>query len=65
MNGLMDLRYQVGALGTWHNLREAVLNGDLEGIKNESKTYYTAPNGEIVVDTRRNNLRAEKYWHYD
>lgn len=65
MNGLMDLRYQVGPLGTWHNLREAVLNGDLKGIKKESKTYYTTPSGEIKVDTRRNDLRAKKFWHYD
>ena len=66
MNGLMDLRFQVGALGGWNNLREAVLNGDLEGIKKESKvTFKDEKTGKIKVDTRRNDLRAEKFWHYD
>ena len=66
MNGLMDLRFQVGALGGWNNLREAVLNGDLEGIKKESKvTFEDEKTGKTKVDTRRNELRAEKFWHYD
>lgn len=66
MNGLMDLRFQVGTLGGWNNLREAVLNGDLEGIKKESKvTFKNEKTGKIKVDTRRNDLRAEKFWHYD
>lgn len=66
MNGLMDLRFQVGTLGGWNNLREAVLNGDLEGIKKESKvTFKDEKTGKIKVDTRRNDLRAEKFWHYD
>ena len=66
MNGLMDLRFQVGALGGWDNLREAVLNGDLEGIKKESLvTFKDGNTGKIKPDARRNELRAEKFWHYD
>ena len=66
MNGLMDLRFQVGALGGWDNLREAVLNGDLEGIKKESLVTFKDDNtGKIKPDARRNELRAEKFWHYD
>ena len=66
MNGLMDLRFQVGSLGGWNNLREAVLKGDLEGIKKESKvTFEDKKTGKTKVDTRRNDLRAEKFWHYD
>lgn len=66
MNGLMDLRFQVGSLGGWNNLREAVLKGDLEGIKKESKvTFEDKKTGKTKVDTRRNDLRTEKFWHYD
>ena len=66
MNGLMDLRFQVGSLGGWDNLREAVLNGDLEGIKKESLvTFKDGNTGKIKPDVRRNDLRTEKFWHYD
>ena len=66
MNGLMDLRFQVGALGGWDNLREAVLNGDLESIKKESLvTFKDGDTGKIKPDVRRNELRAKKFWHYD
>lgn len=66
MNGLMDLRFQVGALGGWDNLREAVLDGDLESIKKESLvTFKDGDTGKIKPDVRRNELRAKKFWHYD
>lgn len=64
MRGLMDLRYQVGSLGGWSGLREAVLNGDLEDIKRESKVTYRTESGRRKEDSRRNEHRAETFWHY-
>ena len=61
--GLMDLRHQVGPLNSWHNLRNAVLEGDLDRIKKES-TVTWEDNGVTKVDKRRKKLRDEKYWHY-
>ena len=61
--GLMDLRHQVGPLNGWHNLRNAVLEGDLDRIKKES-TVTWEDNGVTKVDKRRKKLRDEKYWHY-
>lgn len=62
--GLMDLRHQVGPLNEWGNLRQAVLNGDLEGIRKESTTTWN-DNGKIKVDTRRKKIRDEKYFYYE
>ena len=64
MRGLMDLRYQVGSLGNFNNLREAVLNGDLTGIKQESKVYYRTPSGRRKEDIRRNDHREGEFWNY-
>lgn len=64
MRGLMDLRYQVGSLGGWNDLREAVLNGDLNSIEKESKVTYKTKNGQRKEDKRRNEHRAETFWHY-
>ena len=61
--GLMDLRHQVGPLNGWHNLRNAVLEGDLDRIKKESTVTWD-DNGVTKVDKRRKKLRDEKYWHY-
>lgn len=61
--GLMDLRHQVGPLNEWGNLRQAVLEGDLDRIKKES-TVTWKDNGVTKVDKRRKKLRDEKYWHY-
>ena len=61
--GLMDLRHQVGPLNGWHNLRNAVLEGDLDRIKKES-TVTWEDNGKTRVDTRRKKIRDNKYFHY-
>lgn len=60
--GLMDLRYQVGALGGWEKLKLAVLANDYEGMVRESKVTFKGSDNKIKEDTRRNNLRAEKYF---
>lgn len=62
--GLMDLRHQVGPLNEWGNLREAVLNGDLEGIRKESTVTWN-DNGKTKVDKRRKKIRDEKYFYYE
>ena len=62
--GLMDLRHQVGPLNEWGNLREAVLNGDLEGIRKESTVTWN-DDGKIKVDKRRKKIRDEKYFYYE
>ena len=62
--GLMDLRHQVGPLNEWGNLRQAVLNGDLEGIRKESTVTWN-DNGETKVDKRRKKIRDEKYFYYE
>ena len=62
--GLMDLRHQVGPLNEWSNLRQAVLNGDLEGIRKESTVIWN-DNGKTKVDKRRKKIRDEKYFYYE
>lgn len=62
--GLMDLRHQVGPLNTWHELRDAVLSGDLDKIKKES-TVTWSNNGQTKVDKRRKKIRDEKYFYYE
>lgn len=62
IQGLMDLRYQVGALGDWKRLRDAVLNNDIDRIIKESKVTFKDEEGVIREDKRRNKLRREKYW---
>lgn len=62
--GLMDLRHQVGPLNEWGNLRQAILNGDLEGIRKESTVTWN-DNGKIKVDKRRKKIRDEKYFYYE
>ena len=62
--GLMDLRHQVGPLNEWGNLRQAVLNGDLEGIRKESTVTWN-DDGKIKVDKRRKKIRDEKYFYYE
>lgn len=62
--GLMDLRHQVGPLNEWGNLRQAVLNGDLEGIRKESTVTWNN-NGKTKVDKRRKKIRDEKYFYYE
>ena len=62
--GLMDLRHQVGPLNEWSNLRQAVLNGDLEGIRKESTVTWN-DNGKTKVDKRRKKIRDEKYFYYE
>ena len=64
MRGLMDLRYQVGSLGGWKGLREAVLSGNLEAIKKESKVTFKDSHGRRREDKRRNEHRAENFWRY-
>lgn len=64
MRGLMDLRYQVGSLGSWNGLREAVLSGNLEGIKKESKVTFKDSHGRRKEDKRRNEHRADNFWRY-
>ena len=61
--GLMDLRHQVGPLGEWGKLRDAVLEGDLDKIRKESTVTWN-DNGEVKVDKRRKNIRDNKYFHY-
>ena len=60
----MDLRHQVGPLNTWHELRDAVLSGDLDKIKKES-TVTWSNNGKTKVDKRRKKIRDEKYFYYE
>lgn len=62
--GLMDLRHQVGPLNEWSNLRQAVLEGDLDRIKKESTVTWN-DNGKIKVDKRRKKIRDEKYFYYE
>lgn len=62
--GLMDLRHQVGPLNEWGNLRQAVLEGDLDRIKKESTVTWN-DNGKIKVDKRRKKIRDEKYFYYE
>lgn len=62
--GLMDLKHQVGPLNEWGNLRQAVLNGDLEGIRKESTVTWN-DNGKTKVDKRRKKIRDEKYFYYE
>lgn len=62
--GLMDLRHQVGPLNEWSSLREAVLNGDIEGIRKESTVTWN-DNGKTKVDKRRKKIRDEKYFYYE
>ena len=62
--GLMDLRHQVGPLNEWGNLRQAVLEGDLDKIKKESTVTWKDKNGKVKVDKRRKELRDKKYWYY-
>ena len=61
--GLMDLRYQVGPLGGWKELQKAVLEGDIHKIQEEAKVKWK-DKGVIREDTRRNDLRNKKYFHY-
>ena len=62
--GLMDLRHQVGPLNEWSNLRQAVLEGDLDRIKKESTVTWN-DNGKTKVDKRRKKIRDEKYFYYE
>ena len=62
--GLMDLRHQVGPLNEWGNLRQAVLEGDLDRIKKESTVTWN-DNGKTKVDKRRKKIRDEKYFYYE
>ena len=51
-------------MNEWSSLREAVLNGDIEGIRKESTVTWN-DNGKTKVDKRRKKIRDEKYFHYD
>lgn len=62
--GLMDLRHQVGPLNEWGNLRQAVLEGDLDRIRKESTVTWN-DNGKTKVDKRRKKIRDEKYFYYE
>lgn len=62
--GLMDLRHQVGPLNEWGNLRQAVLEGNLDRIKKESTVTWN-DNGKTKVDKRRKKIRDEKYFYYE
>lgn len=62
--GLMDLRHQVGPLNEWGNLRQAVLEGDLDRIRKESTVTWNN-NGKTKVDKRRKKIRDEKYFYYE
>ena len=62
--GLMDLTHQVGPLWNWKKLRGAVLEGDLDKIKEESIVTWKDKTGKVKEDTRRNELRNKNNWHY-
>lgn len=62
--GLADILHQTGSLKKWPKLINSVREGDLEKIKEESIVTWRDDNGVLHEDTRRNNLRNKKYWHY-
>ena len=62
--GLADILHQTGSLKKWPKLINSVREGDLEKIKEESIVTWRDNNGVLHEDTRRNNLRNKKYWHY-
>ena len=62
--GLADILHQTGSLKKWPKLINSVREGDLEKIKEESVVTWRDDNGVLHEDTRRNNLRNKKYWHY-
>lgn len=73
LNGLVDMRYQLGNLGKYKLLAEAIKNNDINGIYNESKVYIPDKingvetkrneNGEIMyLDKRRHDLRNKHYF---
>lgn len=65
MRGLMDLRYQLGSLGSYNKLREAVLKGNLKGIQAQGNVTYLNQQNQRVPDTRRNEYRKTQFWHFD
>lgn len=63
--GLMDMKHQVGSLGSYNKLLTAVANGNLQDIQEESKvSYRTEKSGDMKYDRRRHDLRNEKYFNY-
>ena len=68
MRGLIDLAYQIKGndLGkSYPKLLEQVRQGNLSGIKRESKVYWTDKKGRTKEDKRRNNFREENFWYYE
>lgn len=62
--GLVDVYWQSGKGGftNWERnqrLQQAVANGNLPAIKENGVTFVKGK-----LDTRRNNERVEKFWHY-
>lgn len=63
--GLMDIKHQVGSLGSYKKLMNAVAHGNLEDIQEESKvSFLSGTTGKKEYDKRRHELRKEKYFNY-
>lgn len=61
--GLIDMRHNLGSLGSFQKLLQAVKDKDIKEIQKQSKTTYKSANGKIVFDERRWNRRIQKYFN--
>jgi hypothetical protein len=64
---LTDIAYQTGDVGQFKKAISALVVGDLEKFRHESRVFYTDRKGERAEDTRRNALRdamlaGSSYW---
>lgn len=63
--GLMDMKHQLGRLGTYKKLLTAVANGNQQSIQKESKvSYKTDKTGNMIYDKRRHEMRNKMYFNY-
>lgn len=63
--GLLDMYWQLGnGLYKYQNLFNAIANGDISQIREESKVQYKTPTGKWNFDKGRYENRLNEYFHY-
>lgn len=63
--GLLDMYWQLGnGLYKYQNLFNAIANGDISQIREESKVQYKTPAGKWNFDKGRYENRLNEYFHY-
>ena len=65
LTGLLDMYWQLGnGLYKYQNLFNAIANGDISQIREESKVQYKTPAGKWNFDKGRYENRLNEYFHY-